>query len=134
MPGTATISSGYTSNLQSNAIRCDQARLLARLQNITPASCNFITPTINNSRAKTSGILETNAQKSCSLPTDVLSYPKTAMTSSSYTLSLQNATLLQSKTDRFAHYVRLFPAPCPAPIVTNAGIAHAPILCSYSSV
>jgi len=133
MPGTATISSGYTSNLQSKAIRSDQARILARLQNIKPASCNFITPTIQNSKCQPSGILELNAQKGCALPTDVLSQPKTAMTSTAYTLSIQNATILQSRTDRFAQYSRVFPAPCPPPTVTNAGVGHAPILCSYSS-
>lgn len=111
----------------------DQARILARLQNIQPAPCYVKSPTINNSRAQSSGILELKAQRGCSLPTDILQHPKIAMTSSAYTLSLQNNTILESKTDRFGQYTRFFPAPCAPPTITNAGIPHAPITCSYNS-
>ena len=63
MPGTATLSSGYTDTLTRIAIRCDQQRILARLQN-GAGGCSSCAPTVSGGGVNAS-VLELNAQRGC---------------------------------------------------------------------
>ena len=126
MPGTPNISSGYTSHLQSRAVNCDQARLLARLQ----GTHDYVKPTRTTAWPPASSTLELNAQAGCSTPTDVLAFPKTAILSSVYTRIVQDETI--NRTYRFSEYFRNFPEPCcSAKKVTNAGMPKPSLTCSY---
>jgi hypothetical protein len=110
MPGTATFSSGYTSELADRAIYSDQARILARLQTIDVCS-----PSIKSTAwAPASSVIERKAQQVCGNPIDALSYPKVATTSSAYTLSLQNTIGTCSKQYRF-----IPPKCCPPITIAN---------------
>lgn len=120
MPGTATISSGYTSRLQSNAAQCDQQRLLARLQGTGP----YCPPTKSNTWAPAASVNELKASTRCAVdPKVVLTFPKQAMLSSAYTLAVQNDAI-QAECSRFSSYKRFFPdkCACPAPTITNTGV------------
>ena len=96
------ISSGYTSRLQGQAINCDKARLLARLQNVSPCPMSFP----SNSWAPASSVLERKIAQFCGNATDVLINPKKATSSSVHTLSLQTNTILAGST-----YIKADP-PC----------------------
>jgi len=106
MPGTASISSGYTSRLQDQAKTCDQARLLMRLQNMGVPGPSFE----SNKWAPASSVLEEKAAISCGAATDVLILPKKVMTSSAYTKSLENDLMTCSP----VYKNRVFPVVCPA--------------------
>ena len=75
MPGTANISSGYTSQLQYKAVSCDQARLLARLQGLNGSQRSIP----STSWPPASSTLERKAQTGCPSVTDVLAFPKTSI-------------------------------------------------------
>jgi len=109
MPGTASISSGYTSQLITNAIQCDQARVLARLQT---SPC--IPSVKSTSWAPASSVLERKAQTECGKPVEGVSYPRIATTSGAYTLSQQGNTLRCSE-----KFFRFIPPKCCPPTPTN---------------
>lgn len=109
-----SISSGYTSRLQNQAINCDQARLLARLQNKTPCPVSFP----SNSWAPASSVLERKAAVPCGDAMNVLTFPKKATSSSIYTKSLQNKAILCQPVS----YKRVFPAVCLLPPPINPAI------------
>ena len=123
MPGTANISSGYTSQLQSKAVQCDQARLLARLQGFN-GSQRLIPST---SWPPTSSTLEQKAQMGCTNPLDVLNFPKKAILPSAYTRSLEVKT--NSCSIPFIYVNRC----CSPPRITNAGMPKPSLSCSYTS-
>jgi hypothetical protein len=104
----ASISSGYTSRLQTNAIACDRERILARLQNKEPCSQSIR----SNGWAPASSVLEQEAALGCNGG----EFFKKATTSGAYTLSVQN-NLVNCPNNSFnkncGKYIRNFPAPCP---------------------
>ena len=128
MPGAGNLSSGYTSQIQSKAIHCDQARLLARLQGYNDCCPR---PIQSPSWPPASSTLERKSQSGCGIPTDILAFPKKAILPSVYTLSLQTTANLYS--ERFSQYARVFPTPCPQPTITNAGMPKPSKGCSYTS-
>jgi len=123
MPGTANISSGYTSQLQSKAANCDQVRLLARLQGFTDSQRSIP----STSWPPGSSTLERKAQAGCKNPTDVLAFPKKSIISSAYTLSLQTKVYACSVPYKYDSQC------CPAPTITNAGVPKPSLVCSYTS-
>ena len=125
MPGTANISSGYTSRLQSKAVNCDQAQLLARLQD---KCCDK--GVHSTAWPPASSTLELKAQASCGNPTDALVFPKKATLSSVYTRSVQERA--NDCKYRFSEYLRIFPC-CPPHTITNAGMAKPSLSCSQTS-
>ena len=132
MPGTASISSGYTSRLHSDAVRCDQARLLARLQTAEP----YCLPTRSAGSPTSSSVIDLKASKGCGSAIDVLTFPKTAMKSSVHTLAVQNNAINDSincTSRRFNSYARVFPdiSRCTAPININK-IPNPPTVCQPS--
>jgi hypothetical protein len=133
MPGSPTLISGYTSQLQQNAVMCDRDRILSGL-NRSSVCCP---PPKSTSSAQPFSSLLLQKQNACNPDiTNILSYPKKAITMNAYTLSLQNNIINASNSDpsqRFSQYVRFFPTPCPPPLVTNAGIPHAQVMCSPGS-
>ena len=104
----ASISSGYTARLQDNAIACDRARILARLQNKGPCcqgarSTGVVPP---------SSVLEQEAALGCGSG----EFFKKATTSGAYTLSVQNNVIncqTNSLNKNCGKYERNFPVPCP---------------------
>lgn len=123
MPGSATISSGYTSQLQSKASYCDQERILARLQGLNGSQ----RPVPSNSRPPTSSVLELKSQAGCPNPIDVLAFPKKSILSSAYTRSLE--VKINSCAIPFKYVNRC----CPPPTITNAGMPKPSVSCSYTS-
>jgi len=121
MPGTATLSSGYTDMLTRNALRCNTQQVLARLQNVKGNTCP------SNSTNKAAGgvnasVLELNAQQGCLLtPQEQQQLPRAGVQASIVTQRLQQNILTCSvnpmdPSTRFNMYNRFVPqAPCPPP-------------------
>jgi len=104
----ASISSGYTSRLQANAILCDRARILARLQNKGPCEQG----PKSNGWAPASSVLEEEASLGCGAG----NFFNKATTSGAHTLSVQNNLITcpeNSLNKNCGKYNRVFPAPCP---------------------
>lgn len=103
----ASISSGYTSMLQSRAAECDRSRVLARLQNKGP--CSQVVP--STSWPPASSILEQEASLRCNNY-----FGKKATSSGIHTLSIQNKVGIScsnSSNSNCSKYFRNFPVPCP---------------------
>ena len=129
MPGTATLSSGYTSKLTANAIRCDTQRVLARLQNGAGGCCA--------SRPLPGGgvnasILEMDAQRGCqnqvssgSIIQEQLQYPRVGIPESIRIQRVQQNLLTASVNPlnpltRFSMYDRnILPLVCPPPVINS---------------
>jgi hypothetical protein len=118
VPGTPTLSSGYTTRLAEDAVRCDQARLLARLQSVTGSPCQP-QPTPGPGAAWAS-ILELDASRGCPPPASVQlqTFPKVAVPESIRIQRLIQQNELCSTNPfnpnaRFSQYVRFIPTPCP---------------------
>lgn len=130
MPGTATLSSGYTSKLTANAIRCDTQRVLARLQNGAGGCCS--------SRPLPGGgvdasVLELNAQQGCQLSNQSsgqfiqsqLEYPRAGIPESVRIQRVQQNVITASVNPldpltRFSMYDRnILPLECPPPVVNS---------------
>lgn len=119
MPGTATQSSGYTSQLAQNAIRCDIARVLERLKDGISPLC--VSP-VQTKSAVNASILEQTAAQGCPMTAEeMLQMPRAGVPEGERIRRVQQAVLTQS-TDplnyarRFDAYVRFVPqAPCPPP-------------------
>ena len=79
-----SISSGYTSMIQSRAIVCDRERVLARLQNRGPCA----QARSSNSRPPVSSVLEKEASTACNNY-----FGKKAVSSGAHTLSIQTKLL-----------------------------------------
>jgi len=132
MPGSPSLISGYISQLKQDALTCDRNRILSGL-NRSIVCCP---PTKSTSSAQPYSALLVQKQNICSPMTDILNYPKTATTMSAYTLSLRNNIINASNSDpsqRFSQYIRFIPKPCCKPLITNAGIPHAQVMCSPGS-
>jgi len=109
-----SISSGYTSMLQSSAIACDRSRILARLQNNSPC----LPGAKSTGWAPASSVLEEEAAIGCGSG----EYFKKATTSGAYTLSVQErvgATCGNSLNSNCGKYVRSFRPPCPVQTPKN---------------
>lgn len=121
-PG-ATLSSGYTDQLARDAVRCDQARILARLRNGAGACCK---PTQSNKSAMYASVLTQDKATACQ-PTaeEQLRFPKVGVPESVRIQQLQQATLVCSDNQfnpetRYSIYRRFVPqAPCPPPTATQ---------------
>ncbi len=116
---TPTLSSGYTASLTAQAIRCDQARILAQLQ-----GKNFCPPPQTNNRvALYASILEQDAARGCPVsgPTQAFDYPRVGVPESVRIQRVQqtafNCSVSQVNPEtRFIQYKRYDPpAPCPGP-------------------
>jgi len=104
-----SISSGYTSMLQSSAIVCDRERVLARLQNRGPCA----QARSSNLRPPVSSVLEKEASILCNTY-----FGNKAKSSGAHTLSIQTKLLNGgscniSASPSCSKYVRNFPPPCP---------------------
>ena len=104
-----SISSGYTSMIQSRAIVCDRERVLARLQNRGPCA----QARSSNSRPPVSSVLEKEASTACNNY-----FGKKAVSSGAHTLSIQTKLLNSvpcniSASPTCSKYLRNFPPPCP---------------------
>ena len=132
MPGTATLSSGYTDMLTRNAIRCNTQQVLARLQNVKGNTCPS-----NSINKKTGGVnssvLESNLQGGCILTAqEKLQYPRAGVQASIVTQRLQQNLFNCSvnpmdPSTRFNTYNRFVPqAPCPPPVGINSTQPIAP--------
>jgi hypothetical protein len=135
-PGSPTSGSGYASRLAANAVRCDQARLLSRLQS---SSCCPNTPQSTKSAVYAS-ILEQRAAKgtecfgipgstvtsSAQVTSNYLALPTTGVPSSVLTQRIIQQTLLISTdatnpSSRFSTYNRVIvPLVCPIATINNA--------------
>lgn len=110
----ASISSGYTSRLQANALVCDRARILARLQNRGPC----VQGPRSNGWAPASSVLEEKAALGCG---GGIFFNK-ATTSGAYTRSIQNNLITcpeSSLNKNCGKYNRFFPPPCPVETPKN---------------
>jgi hypothetical protein len=104
----ASISSGYTAQLQTASLNCDRARILARLQNKSPC----VQGPRSTGVASPSSVLE----KTVALGCDNSDFFRKATTSGVHTLSIQNNLIEcpnNSLNKNCGKYVRNFPAPCP---------------------
>lgn len=118
IPGTPNISSGYTSQLIQQALRCDQSRILAQLQS---APC--CKPTTTNKSAVYASVLEQEAATRCQANQveQVEQFPKVGVPESVRIQRVQSAALQCSYNQfnpetRFAMYKRYDPPPpCPGP-------------------
>ena len=129
MPGTATLSSGYTNRLTANAIRCDQQRILERLKGGTGGCLSR--PVAGG--GVNASVLEINAQQSCLLtPQEQQQLPRAGVQASIVTQRLQQNILTcnvnpMDPSTRFNMYNRFVPqAPCPAPVGLNSTQPIAP--------
>lgn len=120
MPGTATQSSGYTSQLIQNALACDRQRVLASLRTGAVATC--ATPRPETKSAQAASVLEQLAQQSCQITgKDALLLPRAGVPESVRIQRVQSAVLTASVNPlnpetRFSAYTRFVPqAPCPPP-------------------
>lgn len=120
-PGTPTLSSGHTEQLARNAVRCDQARVLARLQGYN-VCCS--TPPRTNKAALYASVLEQDAATSCQPSPDFQAkfFPKVGVPESIRIQRVQTATIEcaynpYNPETRFAQYQNLrVGAPCaPSP-------------------
>jgi hypothetical protein len=113
-PGTPSLSSGYTARLQRQAVQCDQARLLARLQGGTGECIPQATP---GRGAVYASVLEVNAVNRCPPSAkDILAFPKVATLESVRIQNLIQANQLAeinplNTSTRFSQYVRIVPNP-----------------------
>ena len=110
----ASISSGYTSRLQANALVCDRARILARLQNRGPCAQG---PRSTGAGAPSS-VLEREAASGCNGG----DFFQKATTSGVHTLSVQNNVINCSNNSlnkNCGKYERSFPPPCPVETPKN---------------
>jgi hypothetical protein len=104
----ASISSGYTAQLHANAIACDRARILARLQTRGPC----VQGARSTGAAAPSSLLEREAASGCNGG----DFFQKATTSGVHTLSVQNNVINcpnNSLNTNCGKYVRSFPVPCP---------------------
>lgn len=116
-PGTPTNSSGYTERLAQQAVDCDRARILARLQ----GGVSGCLPEPTGGRgAVYASILELDAARGCPVPQTVetFKYPRVGVPESvRIQRVIQDVTLCATNplnpTTRFSEYARVFPAPCP---------------------
>jgi len=132
-PGSPTSCSGYASRLAANAIRCDQARLLSRLQS---GCCGPSNP-VSNKSALYASILEQDAAKGCQVlsartssstayTASVLALPTTGVPSSVLTQQIIQQTILNSTSPtnpstRFSSYDRtIVPLLCPIAVPNTA--------------
>lgn len=123
-PGTATLSSGYTAALQRNAVLCDRARVLAKLQEQQGSTC--CPAPVSNKAAVYASVLEQKAATSC-FPTaqEALQFPKVAVPESIRIQRVIQENALCSTNPlnpatRFSQYTRrVFPPPCPPIPVTE---------------
>lgn len=108
-PGTGNISSGYTSQLQNQAIRCDQERLLAKLQQ---NDCCLQKP--NPRSAIYSSILEQNAMTRCQplATTQSFLFPRAGVPESVRLQRIQENALLCSTQTPVTRFIA--PLPCSA--------------------
>jgi hypothetical protein len=132
-PGSPTSGTGYAVRLTQQAIRCDQARLLSRLQETYTCSV-----TQSNKSAVYSSILEQEAATSCQglssgssalVTANILASPGTSVPSSVLTQRIQQQTILNATAAtatnpaaRFSMYDRtIVPLPC-IPTYPNTAI------------
>lgn len=112
-PGTPTLSSGYTAMRAANAIRCDQAQVLLRLQ----GGGQCCQGPVNNKAALYASVLEQDHATRCqpSQVVQALTFPKRATTEN---VRIQKATtnaILCGGVNK-SLYRRFVPqAPCPPP-------------------
>jgi len=112
-----SLSSGYTARLQNNAIACDRARMLERLQNRGPC----VPGPRSNGIVPSSSILEEAAARACKGG----DFFNKATTSGVHTLSVQNNTINcenNSLNKNCGRYIRSFPDPCPIIRTKNPSI------------
>ncbi len=114
-PGTGNISSGYTSQLQSKAVQCDQERLLARLRSVDCCTAPPQTP----KGAVYSSILEQNAMTRCQpVPTtQSFLFPRVGVPESVRIQRVQDHAFLCSSITPVTRFIP--PVPCPP--VTGQG-------------
>lgn len=119
MPGTPTLSSGYTSQLAQTAVRCDVARVLARLKGGVSPVC---ASPVETKAAQPASVLEQLAQRGCPLTAEqMLAMPRAGVPEGERIRRIQQEVLTCSTPPldfkrRFNNYVRFVPqAPCPPP-------------------
>lgn len=118
--GSANFSSGYTQQLQRQAVLCDQSAILARLQQTAGNNCCVVRPNPNG--AIQSGVYIQNLQKGCTLtPSQELGFPKNGISEGERIKRLQQKMVDEAQNQfdastRFVGYQRFVPqAPCAPP-------------------
>ncbi len=119
--GSANFSSGYTQQLQRQAVLCDQISILAKLRQTSDNGCCVVRPT-NATNTTPASVYIQNLKKGCTLtPDQELGFPKNGISEGERIKRLQQKCVDEAQNQfdastRFVGYQRFVPqAPCVPP-------------------